>query len=264
MFSRPDMHAVAEEFHVLAGGDLWDRLADAVWQSVERQHEVRRQWQSEYRKNALRKAYLRAFARRNRARNKEIPHSARVCNECRKPFVRSLQQVRDGRRRRPHLKTIDGRFCSGSCLGKWLYRERPLSRPPQLIEFNGQAKTAAEWARLFGIGVKAVYERARRVRDKEQVVADHVCKECGRSYPLTAQQARDRKREDFCSLSCFGRWNYRQRPPPRPPQLVLIEGQEKSIAQWCEQLEIGPSGVYRRMRKGQSASEAILTIRAKR
>ena len=129
----------------------------------------------------------------------------------------------------------------------WQQRERERA--------SSTVKQAEFRSRQHGRLYHRDYERQRRQRNKQIVRKIRCCPECRKMFALNATQVAD-KHGGYCSRHCFGRANIR-RHRPNPPRMVTIGGKTKPLPQWAEKYGITIGMVYRRMRKGMNAVEAL-------
>ena len=74
-------------------------------------------------------------------------------------------------------------------------------------------------------------------------------------YTRTRAQERDGTGA-FCGPRCAAIHRYKRRPP-RPPRMVTLNGRTLALPAWAARFGISLSLVYRRMRAGMDAVEAL-------
>jgi hypothetical protein len=109
---------------------------------------------------------------------------------------------------------------------------------------------------VFGRRAHSRDEQVRRKRNKKIVRKVRCCRVCRKMYAITAAQVADGC-GNFCTRTCAAKWNRKTSGSGRPTRLVTIDGKELPLPEWARRLGITVSMVYRRMRSGMTAAEAL-------
>lgn len=116
-------------------------------------------------------------------------------------------------------------------------------------------KQKAVRATVPGKRAHAKRERTRRVRNKQIVRLVRCCRVCRKMFGVTATQVADGT-GNFCTPTCAGRWR-RARHNPKPTRMVAIDGKSRPLPEWAKRNGLSLSLVYKRLRSGMSAVEAL-------
>lgn len=146
------------------------------------------------------------------------------------------------------------------------YKFKQCGATKRGVEINGETHTLKEWAKIYGIECRVLYNRlndgmpieealSRPVRPMGKIIEHdgqaHTLIEWAEMLGVSYTTLYMRLRRGMTVAQAMNQ------KPPRRAQTITIDGQTLTVGQWAKRMGISRGAIYYRLRRGYSPEEAV-------